>query len=181
MHPAFHQDHKKPPEKGPDVAADYWSAIDPAIAQVVKLMDEAETWTIDTEAQIKEAFDQLIARMAHSPALRQYSLDHPEKVVELLAWMRTSSAMMLLHYSSDERREILDRFTNVCTTILQNNASNETIQRAASVAIERFLAFERLAVLRRLFSPERAHAIEKAVASANQLIHADTTTGDDQQ
>ncbi|TBW57450.1 hypothetical protein EZI54_07260 [Marinobacter halodurans] len=140
-------------------------------------MDEADTWHLEGDLRIREALDRLIEKLQESPVVARFSIDNPEQVVELLGWMRTSSALMLLHYSTDDRREVLDLFVNACTEILKTRPDDENTQRAASVAIERFLAFERIALLGRLFSPERAQVIEKAVADAVRIVDTESYAG----
>ena len=182
MYPAFNEAHATHPEKGPEGAERYWESIDPQIAQIVRIMDEAETWNLENERLFRQALDQLIERLNQSPQLASYSLTHPRNVVEILAWMRTSSAMMLLHYSSDDRREVIDLFIRACQSLLEET-DNDTMYHAASVAIGRFMAFERLALLRRLFSGDRAQAIERAVHTATQMQRTDnhdTDNGDGQ-
>lgn len=176
MQPRFTRSSSQTPETGDAGASQYWEGVDTEVAQVVEMMDQGDTWHLETEAQFRQNLDALITKIVDSPQVAHYSLDHPDRVVELLGWMKTSSAMMLLHYSTDDKRDVIERFTQACQTLLKTQPNDEAACRAATVAIDRFLTFERLAMLRRLFSTERAQAIEKAVAQASTIVRFDTTT-----
>lgn len=158
-----------PPVPGKNGASKYWVDIDPALSQVFAIMDDQDVWTIEDHHRVREMLDQVIAKMQTSAVVSAYCLNHPRQALELMAWMRSSSAMMLLHYSNEDRTEVIDRFLAACSQILQTETENEDLYRAASLATERFLVFERLALLKRLFSKDRTERVESAIQDAVSL------------
>lgn len=158
-----------PPIPGSGGAIKYWSAIDPVVGDVLSLMDERDHWSIEDEASIRTLLDRVIGKMKASPIVSSYCLTHPRQAVELMAWMKSSSAMMLLHYSDEDRKQVINQFLSACASILQTEPDNDDLYRSATLALERFLVFERLAVFNRLFSQERAQALESALETAVSL------------
>jgi hypothetical protein len=158
-----------PPKPGAGGALQYWSAIDPVVGDVLSLMDERDYWSIEDEAAIRTLLDRVIARMKSSPVVSGYCLAHPDKAIGLMAWMKSSSAMMLLHYADEDRKQVINQFLSACASILQTQPDNDELYRSATLALERFLVFEKLAVFSRLFSPERAQALESALQTAISL------------
>lgn len=158
-----------PPVPGADGPRKYWAAIDPVIADTLKTMDSRDTWTLEDEPEIRSLLDRVIEKMAQSPALISYSLNEPAKAMRVMAWLRSSSALMVLHYSDEDRREVIDRFLEACAATLEAHSEDQELVSAATLAIDRFLVFERLAMLKRLFSEERANLLSNAIRDARQL------------
>ena len=158
-----------PPLAGKDGAHKYWARIDPAITQVFSIMDEQDTWSIEDHERVREMLDKVIRRMQSSNKVASYCLENPKQALEVMAWMKSSSAMMLLHYSNEDRKEVTSRFLNACQAILASNPDDDDLFRAATLAVDRFLVFERLALLKRLFSKERTDRLEAAIQDAVSL------------
>lgn len=157
---------KQPPQPGHDGGLKYWAAIDPAIAQVFEIMDGQDEWTIEDHEVVRQSLDQLIARLEKSPELGTFCLREPRKSMELMSWLKSSSALMLLHYSHDDRANVVKSFLDVCKEILSDPQCSSDLYRQTSLALDRFLVFERLAMLNRLFAPERAERVERALQDA---------------
>lgn len=155
-----------PPIPGKGGAIKYWTVIDPVVGDVLALMDERDHWSIEDEAAIRQLLDRVIEKMRRSPAVSGYCLSNPKQAVNLMAWMKSSSAMMLLHYADEDRKQVINSFLSACATILQTEPDNEELYRSATLALERFLVFEKLAVFNRLFSDERTRALEEALETA---------------
>lgn len=158
-----------PPLAGREGAHKYWAKIDPAITQVFSIMDEQDTWSIEDHDRVREMLDKVIRKMQSSKSVASYCLEKPKQALEIMAWMRSSSAMMLLHYSNEDRKEVTSRFLSACQAILASNPDDDHLFRAATLAVDRFLVFERLALLKRLFSKERTDRLEAAIHDAVSL------------
>lgn len=158
-----------PPLAGKNGAHKYWTRIDPAITQVFSIMDEQDTWSLEDHDRVREMLDKVIRKMQASPTVASYCLEKPKQALEVMAWMKSSSAMMLLHYSNEDRKEVTSRFLSACQAILASNPDDDDLFRAATLAVDRFLVFERLALLKRLFSKERTDRLEAAIQDAVSL------------
>jgi hypothetical protein len=159
-----------PPQPGEGGALRYWGGIDPAIAQVFEVMDRQDEWSIEDHETVRVSLDRLIARLEKSPKLGTFCLREPAKSMELMSWLKSSSALMLLHYSHEDRRNVVELFLEVCASVLKNPESSDEHYRQASLALDRFLVFERLAMLNRLFSPERTEKVERAIDDAMAMV-----------
>lgn len=159
-----------PPQPGEGGARRYWRAIDPGIAQIFDVMDRQDEWAIEDHEVVRRSLDRLIAKLEKSPNLGTFYLREPAKSMELMSWLKSSSALMLLHYSHEDRRNVVELFLKVCAEVLADQDSTPDQYRQASLALDRFLVFERLAMLNRLFSPERTQKVERAIEDAMAIV-----------
>jgi len=159
----------RPPIPGSDGPGRYWAAIDPVIEETLRVMDSRDTWTLDDEPVIRQLMDSVIVKMAGSPALSAFSLREPEKAIQIMSWLRSSSALMILHYADEDRHKIINDFLSACASIMESSVDDHELVAAATLAVDRFLVFERLAILKRLFSEERASLLSNALRDARKL------------
>lgn len=159
-----------PPQPGAGGGMRYWQAIDPAIAQIFDVMDRQDEWSIEDHEAVRRSLDRLIVRLEKSPQLGTFYLREPAKSMELMSWLKSSSALMLLHYSHEDRRNVVELFLKVCAEVLEDQKSSPEQYRQASLALDRFLVFERLAMLNRLFSSERTQKVERAIEDAMAMV-----------
>lgn len=157
------------PVAGPDGSRLYWSSIDPVIAEAVRVMDSRDTWTLDDEPIIRHLMDKVIENMAGSPGLSGFALKEPEKALQIMSWLRSSSALMILHYADEDRHKIINDFLSACSRIMEFHVGDRDLVASATLAVDRFLVFERLAILKRLFSEERASLLSDALRDARKL------------
>lgn len=149
----------------------YWSDIHHVTHQVVTILDEKEHWVIEGHPDFQEVMDQLIALVREHPQFIAFVEAHPAEAFKLMAYLHTSTAMMLLHIDNERRPEVVERFLNVVADVIEQDAQGQ-VGVAANLALDRFLAFERAGLLSRIFSKERVDgvllAIERAGAAAGR-------------
>lgn len=167
------------PSTVPPIAGDrggqaYWAEIDKKTEEVSRILDEKEDWVLEAHPDFRARLDELIEVVRVSPAAGDYCLAKPRDSMKLMAWMHTSTAMMLLHYSDQDRRELVNRFLEVVSTLRSEEPQSSEVYKAAGLAVERFLAFERFSLLKRVFSDDRVNNIISALNSARKLNNYDT-------
>lgn len=167
----------RPPEPGEGGARQYWQAIDDIAGEVCRVLDEKEDWVMEAHPEFRAMLDRLIIAVRDDPDTASYCLTHPRESLKLMAWLHTSSAMMLLHYAEDDRRELVIRFLEAVQGIRETESSSSEVYRAAGLAVERFLVFERSALIHRVFSKDRVARILAALEAA-QSMNRFTSLGD---
>jgi hypothetical protein len=160
---------KTPPVAGDKGGHDYWKAIDDVALEVCQVLDEKEDWVMEAHPDFRVMLDRLINAVRDSPEAANYCLTNPRESLKLLAWLHTSTAMMLLHYAEEDRRELVVRFLEAVQGIRETENRESEVYRAAGLAIERFLVFERSALIRRVFSTTRVKSILSALHKARLM------------
>ncbi|KXS55555.1 MAG: hypothetical protein AWU57_4 [Marinobacter sp. T13-3] len=158
-----------PPVPGISGGQAYWAAIDEKTEEVCRVLDEKEDWVLEAHPDFRAKLDELIEAVKVSPAAANYCLAQPRDSLRLMAWLHTSTAMMLLHYAEQDRRELVNRFLEVVTSLRAAEPGNSEVYKAAGLAVERFLAFERFALLQRVFSQDRVEKVVAALTKARTL------------
>ncbi|WP_273206820.1 hypothetical protein [Marinobacter subterrani] len=159
------------PVTGVGGAHTYWKAVDQAASDVAQMLDEKETWVLEAHPEFREKLDNLIIALRDNPGTANYCLSNPRESLKLMAWLHTSTAMMLLHYAEHDRRELVVRFLEVVTSILATEKATSEVYKASSLAVERFLVFERSALIQRVFSADRVHRILAALEQVAKFSH----------
>jgi len=154
----------------------YWKAVDDVALEVCQVLDEKEDWVMEAHPQFRVMLDRLITAVRESSEAASYCLAHPRESLKLMAWLHTSTAMMLLHYAEEDRRELVVRFLEAVQAIRETESNDSEVFKAAGLAIERFLVFERSALIQRLFSKARVKSILSALNRAKLMNQAQMTS-----
>jgi hypothetical protein len=149
---------------------EYWARIDHVTRQVIEILDEKEHWVIEGHKDFKSTLDELIGLVRKNPRVSEFIQSNPEPALKLIAYLHTSTAMMLMHVNAEARPAFVSTFLEAVTEIIKANPRGEA-GVVANLALDRFLAFERTGLVARIFSKERVEgvldAIERAGASAS--------------
>lgn len=157
------------PITGEGGAREYWQAIDDAASEVCHILDEKEDWVMEAHPEFRKKLDELIVAVRDNPDTASYCLSNPRESLKLMAWLHTSTAMMLLHYAEQDRRELVVRFLELVTSIRETEKSSSEVFKASNLAVERFLVFERSALIQRVFSKDRVQSILAAIDQAKRF------------
>jgi len=148
----------------------YWARIDHVTHQVIQILDEKEHWVIEGHEDFRNTLDELIGLVRQSPRVSEFMHENPEPALKLMAYLHTSTAMMLMHVNAQVRPAFVSTFLEAVTTLLKANPHGE-VGVVANLALDRFLAFERTGLIARIFSKDRVEgvldAIERSGASAS--------------
>lgn len=141
---------------------EYWISVNEAAADIVAMMDEKEPWVIEDRASFKASMDSLLSLIKDHPAVTEYCLTSPREAFKLMAYLHTSTSMMLLHISDSHRPQLIENFLQVVTSLLSSETNGE-VSVAANLALDRFLAFERSSLIRRIFAKDRVDGVIDAL------------------
>lgn len=148
----------------------YWDRVDELAGEVVRIIDEQEDWVIEGHTAFQSTLDELLSLVRTHPRISDYIQEHPESALKLMAYLHTSTAMMLMHVNAGARPAFIRSFIDAVQGVIQKHA-DDAIGVAANLAVERFTAFERTGLIARIFSKERVEgvldAIERAGARAD--------------
>lgn len=158
------------PDSGSHGQTAYWQRVDTVAHDVVQILDEKEHWVIEGSPDFQAVLDELLNLVREHPRLSEFVSEQPESALKLMAYLHTSTAMMLMHVNAESRPAFVSAFLEVVTEVLQRNPKGQ-VGVAAGLAVDRFLAFERAGLVARIFSKERVEgvldAIERAGVSAS--------------
>lgn len=157
----------------------YWESVDELVGKVVSMLDEKEDWVIEGHPQFQAVLSELLDEIRKHPNMTEFALEHPKEAFKLMAYLHSSTAMMILHISDQSRPTVVTRFIEAATSILQSNARGE-VAVAANLALDRFFAFERAALLQRIFSHERVDGVILAVERAGMSAQRRRAGSNDQ-
>jgi hypothetical protein len=144
---------------------EYWASVNEAAADVVAMMDEKESWVIENTEGFRASMDNLLKLVKDHPAITEYCLSYPREAFKLMAYLHTSTAMMLLHVSDNQRPQLIENFLHVVTDLLNSEKDGE-VSVAANLALDRFLAFERSALISRIFAKDRVEGVITAIENS---------------
>ncbi|ARM86209.1 type IVB secretion system protein IcmW [Marinobacter salarius] len=148
----------------------YWKRIDDVAEEVVKIIDEKESWVIEGHPDFTRVLDELLGLVRRHPSVTGYIQSHPVEALKLMAYLHGSTAMMLIHVNAELRPQFVHSFLELITELVKTSPDGE-VKVSAELALDRFLAFERTGLISRIFSRERIEgvldAIERARASAD--------------
>lgn len=173
----LHKPSMSPPATGASGAHKYWEAIDEVAVEVCRILDEKEDWVMEAHPEFRARLDELIIAVRDNPETASYCLANPRESLKLMAWLHTSTAMMLLHYAESDRRELVVRFLDAVMGIRETESKSSEVYKAAGLAVERFLVFERSSLIQRVFSGHRVERILAALKKAETMNAHLTTQG----
>lgn len=146
----------------------YWSSINRVAGEVVRTMDEKEGWVIENHDQFQGTLETLLELVKRHPSVTDYCLQKPREAFKLMAYLHTSTAMMILHASDVQRPGLIENFLQIVTDLLDVEKDGE-VSIAGTLALDRFLSFERSALLQRIFAKERVDGVLDALKRSGAL------------
>lgn len=141
----------------------FWHDYDKrTLYRIVTSMEGIEHWAADTDPQVNEAFVKLGDKLDN---VSDFELSDEGIVIKLLANTHSGRALRLMQF--------LDQLKPGTASKLLIYAEEQTKDAErknpyAELFLKRNLAFERLQLLGRVFSPERINLVLKALESQNE-------------
>ncbi|OGT69353.1 MAG: phosphoesterase [Gammaproteobacteria bacterium RIFCSPHIGHO2_12_FULL_45_9] len=134
---------------------EFWRSYpDPSLYRVVAFMDSVEDWTLDGHPAVEAGIQQLGVALG---VIGRTELKLEEEFVELVAYIKTSRGLRILM--------ALDSAVpgSASKVIMHAEKNNRKPNHPAAIFLPRNIAFERFRLLGRVFAPERAQLILRAL------------------
>ena len=146
------------PDISHQASSEYWFQFpDPSIYRIICFLESVETNTLDGDPELEIALKELGERLDEIHYIDINQLKHEEIFIQIIACIKTSRGLRLLQ-AIDERHP--GSASKVIGYAESAAASGHTM---ASTFIRRNLAFERLRLMHKVFSPQRLRLILKAL------------------
>lgn len=146
------------PELSHEAAAQFWSAFpDPNIYRVITFLESVEHWTIDNNERLETLLKTLGQELDNFANIDLSNLKHEEIFIKILAGIKTSRGLRLLHAIDSVHPGSASR------VIMHAEEMNYDLQKPPYFFIKRNMAFERLRLLSRIFASHRLTIINQAL------------------
>lgn len=138
--------------------AQYWQEFpDPAVYQIIKSMESVENWILDNHKEVEKALEHLSQSLEIFKTRPALVSKYKEEIIHILAYIKTGRALYFLH----ELEQIYPgAFANLISY------AQEHCQHAGdamSIFLRRSIVFERLRIIKRVFSTERINSVIKVL------------------
>lgn len=127
---------------------------DPIIYRVVSFMESVEKWTVDGHPDIEKALESLGEALE---GLAKFELTNEERYVKVLCHLKMARVL-----------RIMQSIDTTCPgsaskLLMYAEGNTKSGDDAAGLFLKRNIIFERLRLLTRVFSPERADIISRTL------------------
>lgn len=143
-----------------DAIAAYWSHQDPSgvAAKALSLMESREDWCADLSSNdVDEAVSSLAVRIsqAEKASLEKVVIENPEVFIALMGVMRSSRAILLFRWMTNEHVNVAAFLLNLCSLTGEHGEADIKQSVLRKLMTERLMVLERMCLLGRIFSPTR--------------------------
>jgi intracellular multiplication protein IcmW len=146
------------PDLSYQASSEYWSQFfDPSIYRVICFLESVESNTFDGDPELEIAIKNLGERLDDVHFIDINQLKHEESFIQLIANIKTSRGLRLLQAIDQAHPGSASKVIGYAESA--SMSGNNT----ATIFIKRNLAFERLRLLSKIFSPQRLRLILKAL------------------
>ena len=138
---------------------EFWKNYDDQmIFRVIAFMETAEGWTLDGDALIEQAMEDISNSLDQ---ITRFELGKEEQFVALCAHIKTSRILRML--------QAIDTIEpgSASKVLMYAEENNTPDNLLAGLFLRRNIVFERLRLLSRVFSPERFELVLKAMEHEN--------------
>ncbi len=146
------------PDLSHKAAAEYWfSYADPMIYRVITFLESVEDWTLDGNAELEAAINQLGVELDDLATVDFNRLNQSEKIIKLITniksgrGLRLLQAMDVVHPGSASR------------VLMYAEEHGRGGHDTNSIFLTRNITFERLRLLGRAFSEQRLNMVLNAL------------------
>lgn len=143
------------PDLSHKACLEFWRSYpDPSLYRVVSFMDAVEHWTLDGHPAVEAALETLGAVL---DTIGRTELQLEQEFVDLVAHVKTSRGLRILM--------ALDSVApgSASKVIMHAEKNSRKADHPAALFLPRNIAFERFRLLGRIFAPERAQLILRAL------------------
>lgn len=127
---------------------------DPSIYKTVSFMEGVETWTIDGDPKIEEAITSLGKTLDD---IGSVDLQEEDKFIQITSNLKMGRALRLLQCMDIAHPGAASKILSHA----ENTTQDEQTHSLAQLFLQRNIIFERLRLLKRIFSPDRLEAISQ--------------------
>jgi intracellular multiplication protein IcmW len=146
------------PDLSYQASSEYWSQFfDPSIYRVICFLESVETNTFDGNPELEIALKNLGERLDEIHFIDIHQLKHEETFIQIIANIKTSRGLRLLQAIDQAHPGSASKVISYAESAAMSG------NKMASTFIKRNLAFERLRLLSKIFSPQRLRLILKAL------------------
>lgn len=145
------------PELSLEAAHEFWKEYpDPSIYRVIAFLESVEDWSLDGDPDLEEKINQI---GSHLDELKTFEGAQEQAFIGLCAHIKSSRILRLL--------QAIDSIEpgSASKMLMYSEENNHDENPLAKLFLQRNIAFERLRLMGRVFSPERLnfvmHLLEK--------------------
>ena len=143
----------------------HWQATDPGLDQALSAMDRTETWVLDGDLDVAEALYAWTRRL--HVADPQRLLHHLDDLLDLMAYLSSSRAMRLLQFFDEHcgpmwADALLKKARERVAATLDGTLM---VDSGGQVMMDRLATLDAMALVGRLFAPERLQAVRAVLAA----------------
>lgn len=146
------------PDLSHQASLKYWHEyIDPMIYRVIVFLESVEVWTADGNKEFEAAIQQLSAELDDIESIDLNALGHEEMFIRLAANIKSGRGLRLLQSIDVVHPGSASR------VLIHAEETTTGTHDPAGIFLKRNIAFERLRLLARIFSPQRLQLVAKAL------------------
>lgn len=151
------------PDMSEEAVHQFWHDYDKrTLYRIVTSMEEIEKWAAEDDPRVKGALKRLGERLDQS---NDYEITDEATLVRILANLRSAKALRLMQFLDVQKSGTAAKLLMYAE---EQTKDPEHKNPYADLFLKRNLAFERLQLLGRVFSPERINLVLKALESSHE-------------
>lgn len=141
-----------------DASRTFWSQYpDPMIYRVIAFMEGVENWTLDGNPEVEQAIEMLAKELDDLAKIDVMDLGHEDGLIKFCGHLKSSRVLRILQVFDVAHPGSASRI------LVHAEETSQTSDDAPGLFLRRNIIFERLRLLSRVFSPERANFVSKAL------------------
>ncbi|OGT22575.1 MAG: phosphoesterase [Gammaproteobacteria bacterium RIFCSPHIGHO2_02_FULL_42_13] len=148
------------PDLSTKSAHEFWKNYeDKMIYRVISFMESVENWTLDGQAELENALNELGQNLE---GITKFELANEQHYVKIGCHLKMSRVLRIL--------QAIDSIYPGSASRVLMHAEEQSQNQAAQLFLRRNIVFERLRLLSRVFSKERFELVAKAMENENTTL-----------
>lgn len=146
------------PDLSHKAAAEYWhDYVDPMIYRVVTFMESVEDWTLDGNAELEAAIEQLGRELDDITSIDMNTLGQEDKFIRIVGNIKSGRGLRLLQAIDTVHPGSASKI------LIHAEETSSSTYDPAGFFLKRNIVFERLRLLARVFSEYRLKLVARAL------------------
>lgn len=146
---------------------EFWGAKDARLARIFEWMESMEPWTLDEQQDVFMALNNVLGKLEKLPARAVYP--HSDDLIDILTYLSSARSLRILEWldekSSNEKLGIV-------VDLIEKARERASDDVGAELFLERLQALKSLALLGRIFSPNRTRTMADLLRQdSNNAVH----------
>lgn len=151
------------PDMSKEAVHQFWHDYDKrTLYRIVTSMEEIEHWAADEDPGVQEVLQRIGEKLDKES---DYEITDEATLVKILANLRSAKALRLMQFLDVKKSGTAAKLLMYAEEQTKDPANKNPY---ADLFLKRNLAFERLQLLGRVFSPERINLVLKALESSHE-------------